>query len=133
MTPAKPQGLIDRVIQNRYCPDGTIGSLNPKAFRPKKDEHELSFSDRNQIQPSVALAAYNQNPDASEAIQGKWTAAVLVAEAESIVCVEDVILDNPETDPAHVAVLLNPQRTEDEEDRMCTKMVDIAQKRGLFT
>ena len=52
MTPAQPEGLIDRVIQNRYCPDGTIGSLNPKAFRPKKDEHELSFSDRNQRQPS---------------------------------------------------------------------------------
>ena len=63
--------------------------------------------------------------------QGKWTVAIHVSQAESIACVDDVIFDNPEK-PAHVAVILDPQRTKKEERRMREKMVALAQERGLF-
>ena len=132
MNPEKPRGLIDRVVQKRYCRTGRIESLDPKAFRPRAGENELSFSDRAQRTPEEALAAYNRNPDAPEAIQGKWTAAIRAAQAEKIICVADVILDDPENDPAHVAVVLDKNRTTDDEDAMCTKMVYLAREHGLF-
>lgn len=132
MNPEKPRGLIDRVVQKRYCRTGRIEFLDPKAFRPKAGENELSFSDRAQRTPEEALAAYNRNPDAPEAIQGRWTAAIRSSQAENVVCVVDVILDDPENDPAHVAVVLDPKRTIENEDAMCEKMVELAQKYGLF-
>ena len=129
--PKRPQGLIDRIIKKRHCPTGRIGDLNPEAFARAEGDKHLSFSDRQQKTPEEALKDYNSTLGWPEEKQGKWTVAIHVSQAESIVCVDDVIFDNPEK-PAHVAVILNPQRTKKEERMMREKMVALAQERGLF-
>ena len=132
MSPQKPQGLIDRVIKTRHCPSGRIEDLRPDAFARKQGEKDLSFYDRDQQSPKDTLAAYNATPGWPKDKQGKWTAAIHAGQAEKIICVADVILDDPENDPAHVAVILDPEREPSDEKMMRERMVELAQEHGLF-
>ena len=147
-SPPKPQGLIDRVIQTRRIRRiegerkfNSFADLSPRAFHPGKDretgktKESLSFSARSVRDPSEAIEAFNDNPKAKEALHGRWTVAIDASLVEQLPWVEEVIFDDPENNPAHVSVVLKPGVPEDEDalDAMCSMMLSLAKKNGIFT